>query len=221
MPWASLGRTPAADVAAAVIGALLRGFARLVTGVRGRSVGARGVAGPVIYFANHASHGDFVLIWTVLSPALRRLTRPVAGADYWSQGRIRPWLAAHVFNAVLIDRGKLDRNSDPTAPVLAVLDAGQSVIIFPEGTRNQSDEPLLPFKSGLYRLAAARPAIPLVPVWIENIARVMPKGEFLPIPLLCSVTFGPAIGLAPGELRSLFLARAAAAVRSLSPSEAE
>lgn len=214
-------RARSSRVAASLVGAGLRSFARLVTGVRGRSVGPRSAPGPVIYFANHSSHGDFVLIWTVLTPALRRLTRPVAGADYWSRGRIRPWLAADVFNAVLIDRGKLDRDSDPTAPVLAALDAGQSVIIFPEGTRNQTGESLLPFKSGLFRLASSRPSIPLVPVWIENIARVMPKGEILPIPLLCSVTFGPAIGLAPGELRPAFLARAAAAVKALGPREAD
>jgi 1-acyl-sn-glycerol-3-phosphate acyltransferase len=208
-------------LAARAAGVALRGFARLVTGVRGRSVGPRSASGPVIYFANHSSHGDFVLIWTVLAPALRRLTRPVAGADYWSRGRLRPWLATHVFNAVLIDRGKLDRGSDPIAPVLSALDAGQSVIIFPEGTRNQGDAPLLPFKSGLHRLAVARPAVPLVPIWIENVARVMPKGEFLPIPLLCSVTFGPPIGLDPGEPRPAFLARAAAAVRALSPREVD
>jgi 1-acyl-sn-glycerol-3-phosphate acyltransferase len=207
-------------IAAAIAGSLLRGFARLVTGVRGRSVGARPLAGPVIYFANHTSHGDFVLIWTVLPPQLRVLTRPVAGADYWSIGRIRPWLARHVFDAVLIDRGKLDRTSDPVAPVLAALDAGQSVIIFPEGTRNQSDAPLLPFKSGLFRLAEARPDVPLVPVWIENLARVMPKGEFLPLPLLCSVTFGAPLARTPGELRPVFLARAARALATLAPMEA-
>jgi len=221
MPRTGLGRIRTTGTAAAAIGAALRGIARLVTGVRGRSLGPRPAAGPAIYFANHSSHGDFLLIWTVLAPALRNETRPVAGNDYWLQGRIRPWLAAHVFNAILIERGKLDRKSAPTAPVLAALDAGQSVIIFPEGTRNQTDQPLLPFKSGLYRLAEARPAIPLVPVWIENIARVMPKGEILPIPLLCSVTFGPTIGLAPGELRPAFLARAADAVKALRPSEAE
>jgi 1-acyl-sn-glycerol-3-phosphate acyltransferase len=212
---------PATDrishAAAAFVGAGLRGFARLITGVRGRSVGQQAATGPVIYFANHTSHGDFVLIWTVLRPPLRRVTRPVAGADYWTNGRLRHWIAANVFDAILIERGKLDRTSDPTAPVLAALDAGQSVIIFPEGTRNQGDQPLLPFKSGLYRLAEARPHIPLIPVWIENISRVMPKGEFLPIPLLCSVTFGPTLSVEAGELRPAFLARAAAAVRRLSP----
>ena len=214
------GMASRGGIAAAIAGSLLRGFARLVTGVRGRSAGVRPQTGPVIYFANHTSHGDFILIWTVLSPQLRRLTRPVAGADYWSTGRIKPWLAHNVFDAVLIDRGKLDRTSDPVAPVLAALDAGQSVIIFPEGTRNQSNAPLLPFKSGLFRLAEARPDIPLVPVWIENLARVMPKGEFLPLPLLCSVTFGAPLVRASSELRPVFLDRAALALARLAPMEA-
>lgn len=216
-------QTPASlttRLAVPVVGAALRGFARLVTGVRGRSVGERPPAGPVIYFANHASHGDFVLIWTVLSPRLRAAVRPVAGADYWTQGRVRPWLARHVLDAVLIDRGRLDRTSDPTAPVLVALDAGQSVIIFPEGTRNQGDTPLLPLKSGIFRLSEARPHVPLVPVWIENLGRVMPKGELLPIPLLCSVTFGPALAVQPEETRPAFLARAAAALLDLRPHEA-
>lgn len=205
---------------AAVAGSLLRGFARLVTGVRGRGVGNGPPLNPAVYFANHTSHGDFVLIWTVLPPQLRKHTRPVAGADYWSVGRVRPWLARYVFDAVLIDRGKLDRASDPMAPVLKALDAGQSVIIFPEGTRNQSDAPLLPFKSGLFRLAEARPNVLLVPVWIENLARVMPKGEFLPLPLLCSVTFGAPLPRTPNEPRPAFLARAASAVTALAPMEA-
>jgi 1-acyl-sn-glycerol-3-phosphate acyltransferase len=219
MPPPSSHLSKLTPVTAAVVGAGLRGFARLMTGVQGRSLGARPADGPVIYFANHTSHGDFVLIWTVLTAAERRRTRPVAGADYWQLGRVRPWLASHVFDAVLIDRGKLDRTSDPTAPVIAALDAGQSVIIFPEGTRNQGETPLLPFKSGLYRLATARPAVPLVPVWIENLARIMPKGEILPIPLLATVTFGPALMHEPGELRPAFLARTAAALLALRPGE--
>jgi 1-acyl-sn-glycerol-3-phosphate acyltransferase len=201
-------------------GSGLRGLARVITGVRPRFAGGRLVPEPTIYYANHSSHGDFVLIWTVLPSVIRARTRPVAGADYWRNGRVRRYVADEVLDAVLIERGKLDQTSDPTAPVLAALDAGASVIIFPEGTRNTTDAPLLPFKSGLYRLAEARPMVPLVPVWIENVCRVMPKGELLPLPLLCSVTFGPRLTLAPAERRPLFLERTRSALLALRPREA-
>jgi 1-acyl-sn-glycerol-3-phosphate acyltransferase len=200
-------------------GSGLRGLARVITGVRPRFAGGRLLPEPSIYYANHTSHGDFVLIWTVLPPSIRAVTRPVAGADYWQNGRLRRYVADNVLDAVLIERGKLDRTSDPTAPVLAALDAGASVIIFPEGTRNTTDAPLLPFKAGLYRLAEARPAVPLVPVWIENVCRVMPKGELLPLPLLCSVTFGPGLTLDQTERRPLFLERARSALLALRPRE--
>jgi 1-acyl-sn-glycerol-3-phosphate acyltransferase len=201
-------------------GSGLRGLARVVTGVRPRFAGGRLSPQPTIYYANHTSHGDFVLIWTVLPSAIRAVTRPVAGADYWQNGRVRQYVADAVFDAVLIERGKLDRNADPTAPVLAALDAGASVIIFPEGTRNTTDAPLLPFKAGLYRLAEARPTVPLVPVWIENVCRVIPKGELLPLPLLCSVTFGPATIQDMAERRPVFLERARSALLALRPREA-
>ena len=71
----------------------------------------------------------------------------------------------------------------------AALDAGDSLIFFPEGTRALTDE-MLPFKSGLYHLARANPTLELVPVRMENLSRVMPKGELLPVPLVCILTFG-------------------------------
>jgi 1-acyl-sn-glycerol-3-phosphate acyltransferase len=128
-----------------------------------------------VYFANHASHGDFVLIWTVLPHALRRATRPVAAVYYWGGG-VRGCIGREVFNAVLVDRSGATR--EPISVIMEAMEQGTSLIIFPEGTRNTGDQPLLPFKSGLYRMATARPDIEFVPVWIDNIRRVMPKGEF-------------------------------------------
>ena len=194
--------------------------ARVVTGVRGNWVGCTPSPVRRVYFANHTSHGDFLLIWTVLPPAYRATTRPVAAADYWRADAVRRFLGTEVFDAVLIDRDASARTADPIAAMVAAVDAGASLIFFPEGTRNTTEERLLPFRSGLFRLAAERPSLEFVPVWIENLNRVMPKGEFLPVPLLCTVTLGAPLTLAPGEERAAFLERARAALLALSVKEA-
>ncbi|MBV8746507.1 MAG: 1-acyl-sn-glycerol-3-phosphate acyltransferase [Xanthobacteraceae bacterium] len=192
-------------------------LARLVTGVRGEWSGCEPAPGTRIYFANHNSHLDFVLIWSVLPSALRHVTRPVAGADYWLKGKVRRLFGERVFNAVLIDRTAATQDIHPVARMINALDTGASLILFPEGTRNLTEARLLPFKSGLYHLAKARPDVALVPVWIENLNRVMPKGEIVPIPLLCTVTFGAPLRLAPGEDKGGFLGRARAALLALGP----
>jgi len=193
----------------------ITGFARLFTGVRARWLGCAPELEPRIYFANHSSHIDFALIWTVLPPPLRRAIRPVAGSDYWTANGVRRFFGKRVFRAVLIDRNRETRQQDPVTLMAAVLDADTSLIVFPEGTRNPGPERLLPFKSGLYHLARLRPHVELVPVWIENPDRVMPKGELVPIPLLCSVTFGAPLRLSDGEDRAVFLDRARDALLEL------
>jgi 1-acyl-sn-glycerol-3-phosphate acyltransferase len=206
--------TAAIDALAAMA---VTGFARLVTGVRANWRDCAPDPRPRVYFANHTSHGDFVLIWTVMPPALRRLTRPVAGADYWNVSATRRYIGRRVFNAVLIERERASRQEDPILQMARALDDGNSLILFPEGTRNLTEERLQPFKSGLYRLSKTRPAVDLVPVWIQNLNRVMPKGEFIPIPLLCTVTFGAPLRLMDGEERDAFLARSSAALLDLAP----
>jgi 1-acyl-sn-glycerol-3-phosphate acyltransferase len=209
------GQDRPARVIEAVCATAVAAFARLVTGVRGEWRGCAPDTRPRVYFANHRSHADFVLIWTVLPAPLRRLTRPVAGADYWLKGRLRTFVGQRVFRAVLIDRNAVNRDADPIAIMATALDQNSSLILFPEGTRNTSDEPLLPFKSGLYHLARARPDIELVPVWIENLNRVMPKGEFVPIPVLCTVTLGAPVAIAPDETKTAFLERSRNALLAL------
>lgn len=169
-----------------------------------------------VYYGNHVSHGDFVMIWSALPPSLRRQVRPVAGADYWQRDALRRYLIREVFNGVLIERDAAARKYDPIDVLCEAVDGGQSLILFPEGTRNQSEEPLLPFKSGLYHLARRRPELEFVPVWIDNLARVMPKGKILPLPLLCTATFGDTLRLGADEDKDAFLARARDALLALS-----
>ena len=217
LPPAALPRRALARLVAA--GIVL--FARLVTAVRGIWAGAAPDAAPRVYFANHSSHGDFVLLWTVLPPRLRARTRPVAARDYWLASALRRFVGRDVFGAVLVDRGGRRDGGDPIDAMIGALDAGDALILFPEGTRNAGDAPLLPFRSGLHRLAAARPDVPLVPVWIDNLNRVLPKGERVPIPLVCTVTFGEPLRLGADEPKDVFLARAARTLLALSPAAGE
>ncbi|WP_183900132.1 lysophospholipid acyltransferase family protein [Rhizobium metallidurans] len=194
-------------------------FARAITAVRAIWSGDGPTADTCVYFANHSSHGDFILVWAVLPPRLRRLTRPVAGAEYWLKSAITRFIGRDVFDAVLIERERDKRTSDPIEVMANALDAGSSLILFPEGTRNLTDASLLPFKSGLFHLASVRPDIRLIPVWINNLNRVMPKGEIVPIPLICTVTFGEPMRMHPGEDKQAFLDRARTALLALSPKQ--
>ncbi|THK36363.1 1-acyl-sn-glycerol-3-phosphate acyltransferase [Ensifer sp. MPMI2T] len=195
-------------------------FARAITAVRAIWPEEGLPAKPCVYFANHSSHGDFVLVWAVLPPRLRHRTRPVAGAEYWLKSPTNAFIGRDVFNAVLIEREREKRTEDPIALMVSAIDAGSSLILFPEGTRNQTEERLLPFKSGIFHLVDQRPEVDLVPVWINNLNRVMPKGEIVPIPLICTVTFGNALRVAPGEGKEAFLERMRAALLALAPKPA-
>lgn len=202
---------------ARVVALLIVAFARVLTGVRATWRGAAPQAVPSLYFANHTSHGDFVLLWASLPADLRGLTRPVAAADYWSGSRLRSFIGTQVFRALLIDRQRTQPDEDPVAQMAQVLLDGDSLIMFPEGTRNVGDELLLPFKSGLFHLAGRCPEVRLVPVWIENLRRVLPKGSWLPVPLACSVEFGPPLEHRADEGKDAFLARARSALLALRP----
>jgi 1-acyl-sn-glycerol-3-phosphate acyltransferase len=207
--------------ATAVVSArLIVVFAKLLTGVRAVWAGTSPKAEQTLYFANHTSHGDFVLLWATLPPDLRALTRPVAGQDYWEASPLRRFIGRDVFNALMIRRDGSAAGGEAPNPVdqmTEALRAGDSLIMFPEGTRNIGEEVLLPLKSGLYHLARACPQVRLVPVWIENLKRVLPKGTLVPIPLACSVRYGAPISLAEGEDKNTFIARARAAMLDLRP----
>jgi len=198
------------------IGTALCGVARALTGMRALWLGCTAEPQQRVYFANHSSHGDFVLIWSALPPALREHTRPVAAADYWLGSALRRYVIEKVFRGVLIDRRVSRQGENPVAQMGAALAAGDSLILFPEGTRNQG-EGLLPLKSGIFHLARAHPQVELVPVWIENLGRAMPKGTFIPVPLLCTLSFGSPLRLQEEEGKEAFLGRLESALLSLRP----
>lgn len=195
-----------------MIGGLIVALTRLLVGGQGVWFDCAPSERQAIYFANHSSHLDTILIWAAMPPELRRRVRPVAAADYWGKGRIQRHIALKVLNAVLIDRHT--RSSSPLAPLEDALKAGDSLIFFPEGTRGVGELPS-PFKPGLYHLAKAFPDVDLVPVYLDNLRRALPKGSHLPVPLNCVARFGCATRLGDGESKPAFLDRTRAAVVAL------
>ncbi|MDP1899131.1 MAG: lysophospholipid acyltransferase family protein [Rubrivivax sp.] len=200
---------------AELMGLLLAFIARLITGAQGHWKGCPPKAEQRIYFANHQSHLDWVLIWAALPRDLRAVTRPIAARDYWTSSRFKQWLTTDVFHAVYVSRART-QDQDPLEPLVQALASGDSLVLFPEGTRSSKGLPQA-FKSGLYHLAAQFPEVQLIPAWIANVQRVMPKGEVVPVPVLCTVTFGAPIQLRAGEEKGAFLARARGAVVELRP----
>jgi len=166
-----------------------------------------------VYFANHTSHLDALVVWASLPRNIRDLTRPVAAKDYWAKGVVRPYIA-RCFNALLIDREEIKVHQSPVDVMIREIGQKYSLIVFPEGGRNTGEE-MQEFKSGLYYLGKKRPDLELMPVFIDNLNRVLPRGEFLPVPLLSSITIGPPIWLEPKENKVDFLKRARQAVRRL------
>lgn len=197
-------------------GWLLISAARLLTGAYANWLGCKPEPRQRLYFANHASHLDFLLLWGMLPPALRYKTRPVAGADYWNASALRRYVIQRVFRGVLVSRGGGSAGCDLLAPLREALAAGDSLIFFPEGTRSPDGE-IQAFKSGLYHLAHDYPQVEFVPVLMENLSRVMGKGECLPVPLICVLSFGTPLALAPEEAKPDFLNRARQALLDMQP----
>jgi len=190
------------------------GIARVLAGGNVRRVGFTPDDRQRIYFVNHTSHLDFVLVWAALPPLLRAMTRPVAAKDYWDKPGLRRYLGVKVFNAVLVERNPTTGSPNAIDVLLDGLGEKHSLIIFPEGTRGDGTT-IAQFKSGLYRLGKARPDVDLIPSYINNVNRVLPKGEFVPVPMLASVSFGGPMHVGEDEDKNAFLDRARNAILEL------
>lgn len=199
---------------ARLAGDLLAGLTRLITGVQARWDCCAPSTARRVYFANHSSHLDTLVIWASLPAALRARTRPVAAADYWDRPGPRRWLAGAVLNALLVDRSGGCGSRDSLRRIAAALAAGDSLILFPEGTRGDGSA-VGELKPGLYFVAEHCPDVELVPVYLQDLSRILPKGEVLPVPIIGSAIFGAPLSLQPGEGRDAFLTRARDALLAL------
>ena len=186
---------------------LLAMLVRLATGV---SVGqVEGWTGkPCVFYANHGSNLDALVIWAALPREIRGQTSPVAALDYWTKNWIRRWISGKVFNAVLLQRkGRPADRSHPLQAVFDMVEKGRSIIIFPEGTRSPEGK-LLNFKPGIFHLKERYPDLVMIPVSLQNLNRILPKGQWVPIPLIGRITVHPPLENVAGEERAEFLTRA-------------
>ena len=206
------------------IASLLAAVGRGISGVQVQWAGCEPDERQRIYFANHSSHLDFVVLWSALPSEIRARTRPIAAKDYWEETPLRRYLAKNVFHAVLLERGTTTKSKHPEEThfigrhliedMAEALGSENSLILFPEGTRGTGDK-IAPFRAGLYHLGLRRPDVELVPAYLENLNRILPKGEFLPVPMLSLLTFGKPLYVEPDEDKEAFLERAREAVASL------
>ena len=188
--------------------------ARILSGASVRWIDSQPDTCQRVYFANHTSHLDPIVIWSALPQAVRMITRPVAAKDYWSKGPVRRYFANQLFNAILIDREEIKVHQSPIDMIIREIGHTHSLIIFPEGGRSAGLE-IGEFKSGLYYLCKKRPDLELIPVHVDNMNRILPRGKVLPVPMLSCITFGPPMWLEAGEIKVDFLARTRDAVRRL------
>jgi 1-acyl-sn-glycerol-3-phosphate acyltransferase len=219
------------DFVVSLTAAMLVGLTRLISGAQARWQGCQPEMKQRIYFANHSSHLDFTLLWSALPPAIRARTRPVAARDYWQGSSLKRFLAERVFRTVLIDRampaaaggalpeagaqeGQIAKAAAAIGQIAEAMRGGDSIVLFPEGTRGR-DGVIGPFKSGLYHLCRLMPGVEAVPVYLENLNRILPKGEILPVPLMGGITFGAPLTLQSGESKQGFLDRSRQALLAL------
>ena len=193
-------------------------LARFMSGASCRWIDSQPDTCQRVYFANHSSHIDAIIIWASLPKEVRMLTRPVAAKDYWMAGPVRRFMATKLFNAILSDRTNIKAHQSPVDYWIREIGHDYSLIVFPEGSRGDGRE-IGEFKSGLYYLAKKRPDLELIPVHLDNMNRILPRGEVLPVPLLTCTTFGPPLWLEAGEPKAEFLARAREAVKKLKEPE--
>lgn len=181
--------------------ALVRPFLALVMGLRAENRAGLPSEGPAIVVANHNSHLDTLVLMALMPCRALASVRPVAAADHFSGGP-GGFLARHLLRAILIRR-KGRGGTDVLDPVLAALDRGEILILFPEGSRGEA-EVMAPFKRGIAHVLHRRPGVPVVPVHLHGMGKCLPRASALFVPFACRATVG-----APEALHGLPLAAVA------------
>jgi 1-acyl-sn-glycerol-3-phosphate acyltransferase len=168
---------------------VVRPFMTLFIGLRVRGREHLAAPGPFVLVANHSSHLDTVALLSLFPLRRLRSIRPCAAADVFDRTRTRAFWSRLLFHVLPIERVDIRPEDHPLDRMAAALMRGESLILFPEGTRGAGGA-MGPFKSGVARLAELMPGLTFIPTYLCNIGRALPKGEFLPVPFFCEIRIG-------------------------------
>ena len=149
-------------------------------------------AGPAIVIANHNSHLDTLLLLSLFKTKLLHRLRPVAAADYFLKSGFSAWISLNLIGILPIRRDRKRGEKDPLNACYRALERGDILIIFPEGSRGAPEE-MSSFKTGIARIARQFPKVPIIPIYIQNAGRALPKGKKVPVPLVFSAIVGQAL----------------------------
>ena len=144
---------------------------------------------PFIIVANHSSHLDTLSLLSVFSIKDLHRIQPVAAADYFNRNRFISFLTHKLFNILTIPRSGINKENNPVRLMKKALGGGKSLIIYPEGTRSLTGE-IGRFRPGIAHLIKEIPGIKVIPVFLANMGRSLPKGEYVPIPFFCEIVIG-------------------------------
>ena len=168
---------------------MIRPFLLLFIGLRVRGREYLAGIGPFILIANHSSHLDTMSLLSLFPLNQLRHIRPVAAADYFERNKFVSVFTKTLFNILPIARRNITTENNPLRRMREAIENGDSLLIFPEGTRG-SGEKVGEFRSGVAHLLEKMPDVPVVPAYLINMGRSLPKGEFIPVPFFCEIRIG-------------------------------
>ncbi len=194
----------------------MRQFLRLIMGVRYYNKEVLEDCKQYVIVANHNSHFDTMALLAAVPGGHIGGVKAVAAGDYFGKTGIKKWASEFFVDALLIPRSRPrpgTSDPDPIQMMIDALDNGNSLIIFPEGTRGEPGV-MQPFKKGIGLILSERPYIPFVPVYMQGIHKLLPKGGTVPVPFDNSVRFGQPV-FCKGMTIEEIVARAEAEVLAL------